>query len=871
MGTYSSQRIRAATESVLTRAPVARRDAAGEPATAGNFYRLREEACLLFLLRPQALYHLAYKANYGARAHLDATVTEVEDTALALLDALDPSVDIGGTDELDQAVAAIQKVENVMLLGSEVGNADTAIRQYEEGLDAFLAGGIRSNVLLRVGDRSQLETSRVGREALTDAVTHLTAMRTLHLQLFRRIYLLRRTIKTADARLFRRAVSPGLVERVRAGVAGASAYYAATDAGEAQETVSSVLANLLAGKASLSAVRSARSVWAPKLQSPDPDLESPRSVPEGSDYVLRPLEPVVPPSIAGTAALADPLPIGAALTYAASGSADRVVTLPWAGLYTIMGTLSVTGVTIPAGSFLFIEYGGVTYPVVLTAGVASITQVIADVNGAGLAVSAAELGATGRLVLYSAAVFTLVSSYAGIQSASVTSDVISTFVLNTESLVATVSDSTGVNSQVFSGIAAPAVNAAGLALLLQAAGFGSTFFTVAAVGNTVVLTTVEQGEGVSISIDVLQSSIISTGLMGWAQPTSLGVSIGTNTAQALLGLGADEAVLGGRSPELVVAINSVESGGLAQASLDDSGNLVLTSLDTTVASSLEVKSMSGLSMPLGLVRGTLQHGEVFGRSATEAADAVAPLARFGVVVGDGIRVLGPNRQYSGTVTAVGDTQVMMTSDIPANAGNILVSIMDASTDSYRDMLDGIRRSLALIGSSRLASRVAIDAFYRRVVMLSGRPELDRGHAKQLIAVVLEVLSLLTDTPPQAAALDERLGVLDLTRPTAAVTLQGALELYTIGADDETVEAVESMLSAFEERGYDRATKLLIQGDISGFLELTPNTASVSGNLEAAMRVAAKSTVPRRTEAQVVQQVPAVSAPIASPSSTRAEK
>ena len=869
MGSYPSQRIRTATESVLTRAPVARRDAAGTPSTAGNFYRLREEACLLFLLRPQAIYHLAHLANFGARAQLDATVTAVEDTVLALLDALDPSVEIGETDSLDAAAAAAQKAEDVMLLGSEVGNVDTALQQYETSLDAFLAGGIRSNVLLRVGDRSQLETARVGREALKDAVAHLVDARTLYFQLFRRLYLLRRTVRSADARLFRRAVSPGLVGRIRAGVEGASAYYAATGAEKAQETVSSVLVNLLAGKASLSAVRSARSVWAPKLQSPDLDLEAPRAVPEGSSYVLRPVEPVVPPSVTGTAALADPLPTGAALTYAASGSADRVVVPPWAGMYTIMGSLVVTGVTIPAGASLFIEYGGTVYPVALTAGVTSAAQVAADINGAGLSVSAAELGSTGRLVLYSAATFSFVSSYSGTQQASVASDAISTFVLNTESLVVLVSDSTGVSSQVFSGVVSPAVDAAGLALLLQGAGFGATFFTVAAVGNTVVLTTVEQGEGVSISVDPLQSTIISTGLMGWSQPTGLGVSVTDNAAQGLLGL-ANEATLTGQPEALVAAINSIETAGLAQASLTD-GKLTLTSLDTTVASSLEVKSMVGLSMAVGLVRGTLQYGEVFGRSAAEAADAVVPLARFGVVVGDGLRLLGANRQYSGTVTAAGDTQVTVDSDIPANVGDALVSIVDAGTDSYLDMLDGIRRTVLLIGGSRLATRDAIDAFYRRVVMLSGRPELDRGHAKKLITDLLALLSLLTDAPPQAADLDARLAVLSLTRPTAASTMQAALEMYPGGADDETAEAVEAMLAAFEERGYDRATKLLIQGDVAGFLGLGPDTASVSGNLEAAMRTAAKMTVPSRTEAQVVQQVPAASAPVASPSASRAEK
>lgn len=428
-----------------------------------------------------------------------------------------------------------------------------------------------------------------------------------------------------------------------------------------------------------------------------------------------------------------------------------------------------------------------------------------------------------------------------------------------------------MHEQVFSGIAAPNVNAAGLVLLMQAAGFGGAFFSVSSQGNSLVLITTESGETVSIAVDTLQSTLITTGLISWSQPTGLGVVIGSNVAQGLLGLNEDEAHVGGRSLELVAAINSLEPAGLAQASLDDNGFLVLSSLDTTTTSSLTIKSTSGLNMAVAAATGILQYGEVFGRSSREAAAAVIPLARFGVVLGDGIRVLGANRQYTGTVTAVGDTQVTMTSNIPADVGNIPVAIMDGSADSFLDMLEALRQVLLLIGRSHLRNRLAIETFVERMELLSGRPSLDRGHAKKLLTSLIETLSLLTDHPPQASDLDTRLVELNLTRPVASANMESALGVYASLVDSDTVAAVDATVSSFEERGYDRAGKLLVWGDVTGFLNLTPATSSRSGNLEQAMRVAAKKTVPRRTEAQVVQSVPSVSVAIASPSSTRAEK
>lgn len=877
MSEYSDERLQGALQRVLVRQPVLRKNSSGEPATDGNFSRLYENAALLLLTRPQAVYQLAYLARNNAVVGVSVLAASVVEALLALMDSVNASVPVSNTSGLAVASRGLRAASRVTDTGASVSDVASSLRKYTRGLDQFIQE-LRPNLRQREGTRD-LTAARVGLEALKAAVAALDAIADQWVSTFTDLAYLRTAAPGLDTGRLRRTASTMLLSRVQLGVDAAKVYYAGTPTRESAATASTVALNLLAGRASLQAVERSRAASDPKARSKSLNQAEGAAFPEGTSLLLHVVGDVTPASLLGAAPLATTLGVGTSVTYIPSGAPVRTVLIPGAGRYAIIGSTDLSGpVTINTGDNLYVEIGGITYPVPLTPGTSDITQIIADINAASLSVTASQFGATGRLVLSSAAAFSLVAALGGESTPVLTSDDIAfpaTVDWGGSTIDVVVVDSLGVHRQSYTFLVGffPA-SVADVITALQVGGFdldgATTVLVLSDSGDKLVLSATEAGGSTSLTL-LPESTVITQGFATWPTTVALGRSAATGSAATRLGL-ASVAVLETPAQVVLDAFADAEVDGLLTATVDAAGVLTLTSTDVSVESSIEITGGTGLS-GLGLTARTA----LGVASSVELRDSGTPfgLAVLGIVQGDQLRVLDETAEYTATVSAT-PTGITLKVDtgLPATLSGCRFVLTDALSGKYSDLENDLRRATILMSRSRVPNIGVLAQLSKQLRARTTQPYLSPGEIKKFAGPLLEVLSILHADPEGAADLDVRLAEFGLSRPTAAVTFHVALSGYDQQADTDTIQAVDSMVQAFEERGYDRASQMLLRGRMADFLDLTPVTASQSGNLKSAMRnMSMVIKGPRSTEGAAASHTAANlttrgSAPAATPIGTR---
>jgi len=831
---YDSNRLQTASGKVLSRQSVAGHQTAGVDAKTEAFTKLQEDAATLLLLRPPTFYVLAGYANNGVRALLKETITDLEETILALLDSTRPSVAPNDTVSLAAASSALGTAADVMQTSGSSRATSTLLGSYGKALDDFVASGLQPNVQPAVGAGA----ARVGAEALSDAVTHFDDFIRRFLQLQQRILWARRTVTEVTAEDLRRRVSSGIVDRTKSGVDAAVDYYDTASDEEAARTASSVALNLLAGKAALSAVQQARGPADPKIRSKDLSQDPLTAIPEGTDYVLLPLEDGSDLVVTGSSPVARLLPAGTQLLYEV-GDASFSADIPGAGLYAVLGTVDVIGLTIPAGVYLYIETGGVTYPIQLPAGAADVADIVDAINAAGTPVTAEAFG--DRLLLTCPSAFTLPSTFDGDAPATVTSDDITFPVGDGVGIQVILQDVPG-QLRILTATMGAGVWASNMAALVAAMqpleqDGAETVAAVSSDGDKLVVSSVAEGQGVSITIDQVSTTI----QISWTAPTGVGALAEPNQAVTLLGL-TETATLE-TDPSTVV--EAVKGGGVTP-SLDADGHLVLTVLDEVEGTVLTILDSVGLA-ELGLVAGdthaTTALVEVVRRVGD---DTPLDLTTFGIAAGDRLQLHGEAQVDLEVVVAPTGTDLQVTPPVRLDMGDTPFVITDASYKSFYDTGTSLQRLLSDQAQSRVPNIRVLRALRERVAAASGRGAISAGAMRKALVPLVDLLSLLTASPPQATDIDAGLVSEEMARPTSGRTYEDSLALFSPTVDVDSQRAVDSLLASLEEHGFDRAAEFLVNGRVQDFLDLSSATASQSGNLEAALTAVAQDMAPPKS-------------------------
>lgn len=242
----------------------------------------------------------------------------------------------------------------------------------------------------------------------------------------------------------------------------------------------------------------------------------------------------------------------------------------------------------------------------------------------------------------------------------------------------------------------------------------------------------------------------------------------------------------------------------------------LASTNAGPGSSLEV--VSGPS-EFGLVAGE-QLGSV---PYFEAVDKRGNNLSFdSVLSGDSLKVVGEDAVE---ISYVDGTLLSLSSGLPSDTENTGFEITGGGAKAYSEMisdLDTFMVSRNLFGKYDLNESVEEVLSALTVAILPGqRFASNINSARRLVSDLLSLLS--TDY--------RRSDEYSTSIPTAALNLEDILRGYSA----QKVEAVDNLIDGLEDRRYDRAVALLLDGRLFDFFSTTYETASNSGNVTQAGR------------------------------------
>lgn len=836
MATYDTDKLNGALARALMPQNVLQRTAAGTPATEADFHRIHEEACTLLLLQPQLAYWFAHRATNVARAHLRQTVATLEDLIVSLVDAMTPSVPVSSTEALSSALQYLETAEQAAALGGTTRSAKHAMTRALSEIDAF-SRELVPNVAPRVGDRTADTAYAIGEEARATALAQMGVLDKQYKRLMDLLVSLRSSVPQFSTESLRGQISDSLLQRATAAVAGAVDYYDRTPPEDAVRVSSAVLANLQAISAGVQLVDQARSPLVPKVLSPRLQLDDAGGRPGGSSYHLVPAG--TPEPLTAVLTPVGGLPVGAALVYSRDGAPDTTVPIPGAGLFSLLGSTDLSTVTVPNPTDLYVDFGGVITTIPLTPGNQTIAQVVADINAV-IPGFASQLGGTGRLLLSSAAGFSLVTTYTADAVPAVTSDAIplpSGTNWQGTVLQVVVSDSTGVHYQqhTFPNPFIPN-NIAAVVAELNVAAFtdagGAPVLAVSNNGNSLVLSAVESGD-VTITVSGL-STVVTGGHLPWTALSAYGRSTQGSSGASLLGFTTLEATTQTDPQEIVDAINDADS--TLTASLSATGDITLQADSPTLASSIEVKASTGateLGATPALTRASTTSVEVRGVAADGSAEETPDHTTLGVQVGDRVRISSGNEEFDVSISSLAGGRIGVDAGVPGDIGVSDVRIDDGALQQF----ESLDRALTQVNTSRLSVRspAELRAFHLQwMERLTGR-ELNPGVVKKAVEVYVGLLNVLTHTLEDQARVADRLALLALSWSPVSPTVEDGLEENSSPPWAPGIaDAGKSMLQSFEERGYDRAVELLDEGRLRAFVALTPLQASRAGRVEGAL-------------------------------------
>jgi hypothetical protein len=832
---YDSDKLGGALARALTPQSTLQRTAAGTPATEADFYRIHEEACTLLLLQPQLAYWFAHRATNLTRAHLRQTVATLEDLIVSLVDALTPSVPVTSTEALSAAQQHLEVAARVSSLGTGTRAAASSLSRALAEVNTF-SQQLAPNVAPRVGDRTVDTAYAIGDEALATVLEHMETLDKQYRGLVGMLSALRISVPRVSTELLRQKVTGSLVQRAQEAVGAAAKYYEDTPPEEAMGVSSAVLANLHAFSVGTQLVDAARHPLTPKVLSPQLQLDSARGQPVGSSYQLVPVGD--PDPLTATLTPTATLPAGATVLYSHDGGGDTVVPIPGAGVYSLLGNVDLSTVTLPNPAYLYVEQAGLLTPILLTPGAQSISQVVTDINAV-IPGFASEFGSTGRLLLSSAQPFTIDTAYTAEVSPSLTSNPLVFALADWQGLVleAVVQDAGGVHYQThtFPAPFVPAVVADVVTELSALAFLEDAGIPVLAVsspsGTSLMLSAVAQGD-VTISVSMF-STIVTGGHISWPVLLAYGRSAQGGSVHTTLGLETTEASLDTDPQVIVDAINDVDSQ--ATATLESTGAVTIQVDAPSLVSSLEMKAGGAVELGVtpGLTRASASQVEITGVAADGSAEGTPDPELLGVQVGDRVRISSGSEAFDVSVLSLTDERIVVDSGVPGDIGASDVRVDDGAMQQFENLgrsMDRVRSDLMPIRSPQ-----ALHEFHLRWMQrLTGRA-LSPGDAKKALEVYVGILNVLTLTLDHQADVDARLATLGLAWSPVSPTIEEGLEENEAPPwAGGTADAGKSMLQSFEERGYDRAVELLNEGRLRDFTELTPLTASRAGRVEAAL-------------------------------------
>jgi len=834
---YDSDKLAGSLARALTPQNTLQRTRSGTPATESDFYRIHEEACTLLLLQPQLAYWFAHRATNQTRAYLRQTVATLETIIISLVDSLTPAVPVSSTESLTAALQHLQTADRVAsATGGSTRTVEHSMSRALDEIDAF-SRELLPNVAPRVGGRTVDTAYAIGNEAMETAREAMETADKQYLRLNEMLSALRSSVPQLSVESMRQKVSPSLMQRAEGAVASAISYYDRTAPEEATKVSSAVLANLQAFSTGTRLVDAARSPLVPKVLSKQLQLDDARARPSGSDLRLVPAGDPEPLTVELTPA--DVLPVGTTLSYARDGGPDVSVAIPGSGLWSMLGNTDLSSVVIPNPSYLYVEQGGTLTPIPLTPGTQNINQVVSDINAV-IPGFASQFGNTGRLSLVSTAEFSLASTFTFDAVPSVTSDTIplpsGTDWQNTE-LMVVVSDSAGVHyqSHTFPAPFTPADIAAVVAEL-SVASFtddgGTPVLSVSNSGDALVLSSVESG-GVTITVNLF-STVITGGHLPWTHGAAYGRGSQGDAAGTVLGLLTPESTERTNPQDIADAVNDADSA--LNASLTETGTVLVQAVSPTLSSSLEVKASTGsteLGATPGLTRASTTHMEIRGVAADGASSETHDPELLGVQEGDRVRIASGSEEFDVSVASVSDGEIVVATGVPGDLGESNTRIDDGAQQQFVDMSQSLRR-VPVSQMGVRGPRELRDFHQQWLARLTGR-QASPGDVKKAVTVYVGILDALTDTPAHPSELQERLALLNLALSPVSPTVEASLVVndaptWAPGTED----AAKAMLQSFEERGYDRAVDFLSEGRLLDFVELTPLQASRSGRVEDAL-------------------------------------
>lgn len=235
-------------------------------------------------------------------------------------------------------------------------------------------------------------------------------------------------------------------------------------------------------------------------------------------------------------------------------------------------------------------------------------------------------------------------------------------------------------------------------------------------------------------------------------------------------------------------------------------------------SSIEVEASPAiLGFPSGIFYGSIPQ--------FEAVDKLGEKYPFSEVApGDLLRIAGENQTVEVTGSEGGVLSLAI--GLPSNKIGVGFEIQGGSSKSFGEMERGLT---TMTESNNLLKKYgfdvdvsAVDNALTSAVLPGQNFASNRNRAKQVLA---DLLSLLTSNPPRAGEYTAEI-------PTSSFTVEGVIESYSA----PKIEAVEQILSAMQERKYERASKLLREGNLEEFFATTEKTGSFGGSVMDAARV-----------------------------------
>ncbi len=234
-------------------------------------------------------------------------------------------------------------------------------------------------------------------------------------------------------------------------------------------------------------------------------------------------------------------------------------------------------------------------------------------------------------------------------------------------------------------------------------------------------------------------------------------------------------------------------------------------------SSLEVTGPSVFAFPTGVQLGTVPQFEAVDKFGNK-------LSFDGVVAVDLLRIVGSQTTFE--IEAVNDTELVLKDPgLSSDVEDKGFEILSGSARKFETLNVGLTTFTA---SPSLLKKngfdVNLDALDNAltVALLPGQSFVaNRAQARRILA---DYLSILTSSP-------RRSGEYTVTIPTASLNLEDILLAYTANV----VSALDRVIESFQDRRYERATSLLLSGDLDGFFDTTEETGSFSGAVLAASR------------------------------------